>query len=71
VIPLIKIIAIAVIYKLTAIIIEPIGNKQVSDTMNEMGNAVVTMAVVLFLTALMFLIFMTIIIGIGGGRLWR
>jgi len=71
VIPLIKIIAIAVIYKLTAIIIEPIGNKQVSNAMNEMGNSVITMAVILFLTSLMFLIFMAIIIGIGGGRLWR
>jgi len=71
VIPLIKIVAIAVIYKLTAIIIEPIGNKQVSNTMNEMGNSVITMAVVLFLTSLMFLVFMAIIIGIGGGRLWR
>jgi stage III sporulation protein AE len=71
VVPLIKIIAISVIYKLTAIIIEPIGNKQASNAMNEMGNAVITMAVILFLTSLMFLVFMTIIIGIGGGRLWR
>ena len=71
VIPLIKIIAIAVIYKLTAIIIEPLGNKQTSNAMNEMGNSAIMMAVALFLTSFMFLIFMAIIIGIGGGRLWR
>ncbi len=70
-IPLIKLMAIAVIYKITAIIIEPIGNKQVSGCMNEMGNAVITMAVVLFLAALMFLVFLTIIIGIGGGSLLK
>lgn len=70
-IPLIKLMAIAVIYKITAIIIEPIGNKQVSGCMNEMGNSVITMAVVLFLAALMFLVFLTIIIGIGGGSLLR
>lgn len=70
-IPLIKLMAIAVIYKVTAIIIEPIGNKQVSGCMNEMGNSVITMAVVLFLAALMFLVFLTIIIGIGGGSLLK
>ncbi|QAT42837.1 stage III sporulation protein AE [Aminipila luticellarii] len=70
-IPLIKLMAIAIIYKVTAIIIEPIGNKQVSGCMNEMGNSVITMAVVLFLAALMFLVFLTIIIGIGGGSLLR
>jgi len=36
-----------------------------------MGNSVITIAVILFLTALMFLIFITIIIGIGGGALWK
>lgn len=69
--PLIKLMAIAVIYKITAIIIEPIGNKQVSGCMNEMGNSVITMAVVLFLSAVMFLVFLTIIIGIGGGSLLK
>jgi len=70
-IPLIKILAIAVIYKISAIIIEPIGNKEVSNCLNEMGNSVITIAVILFLTALMFLIFITIIFGIGGCALWK
>ncbi|QIB69401.1 stage III sporulation protein AE [Aminipila butyrica] len=70
-IPLMKLLAIAMVYKITAIVIEPIGNKQVSGCMNEMGNSVITMAVVLFLAALMFLVFLTIIIGIGGGSLLR
>lgn len=68
--PLVKILVVALIYKITAILIEPIGNKAVSDCINDMGNSVVTMAIVLFLSAMMFLIFLSIIIGIGGGRLW-
>lgn len=68
--PLVKILVVALVYKVTAIIIEPIGNKTVSDCINDMGNSVVTMAVVLFMSALMFLIFLSIIIGIGGGKLW-
>ena len=69
--PLIKLMAIAVVYKVIAIVIEPLGNKQVSGCMNEMGNSVITMGVILFLSALMFLLFITIIIGIGGGNLLK
>ena len=65
-VPLIKMLVIAVIYKITAIVTEPLGNKQTSECLNQMGNSVITMAVILFLTSLMFLIFITIIIGIGG-----
>ncbi|MCI8647833.1 MAG: stage III sporulation protein AE [Firmicutes bacterium] len=71
VMPVLKILAIAVIYKLTAVLAEPVATKQISASLNEMGSAVITMAVVLGLCALMFLIFLTIIIGIGGGRLWN
>ena len=69
--PLVKILAVAVIYKITAIIIEPIGNKTISDCLNEVGNSVITLAVILFLGAMMFLIFLSVIIGIGGGSLWK
>ena len=58
-------LAIAVVYKITAIITEPLGNKQVSECLNQMGNSVITMAVILFLTSMMFLVFIAIIIGIG------
>ena len=70
-IPLVKILAVAVVYKITAIIIEPIGNKTVSDCLNEVGNSIITLAIILFLGAMMFLIFLAIIIGIGGGSLWK
>lgn len=71
IVPLVKLLAIAVIYKITAILTEPLGNEQISGCMNEMGNSVITMCVILFLGALMFLLFLTVIIGIGGGSLLR
>lgn len=71
IIPMIKILAVALIYKITAVIIEPIGNKTISDCLNEVGNTVITLAIILFLGAMMFLIFLAVIIGIGGGSLWR
>jgi stage III sporulation protein AE len=69
--PVIKLLAIAIIYKITAIISEPITTKQISGTLGEMGSSVITMTVILGLSALMFLIFLTIIISIGGGTLWK
>lgn len=71
IIPLLKILAVALIFKVTAVVIEPIGNKTVSDCVNEVGNTVITLAIILFLCALMFMIFLAIIIGIGGGSLWK
>lgn len=69
--PVLKILAIAAVYKITGILAGPIGSKEVSASLDEMGNSVITMAVILGLCGLMFLIFLTIIIGIGGGSLWK
>lgn len=69
--PLINLLAVAAVYKITAILADPISTKQVSNALNEMGSSVITMTVVLGLSALMFLIFLTIIISIGGGSLWK
>lgn len=71
IIPMVKILAAAIVIKLTAVITEPIANKTISDCLNEIGNTVITLAVILFLGAIMFLIFLAIIIGIGEGKLWR
>lgn len=69
--PVLKMLSVALIYKLTAILCESISTKQITETLNEMGSAVITMTVILGMGALMFLIFLTIIIGIGGGTLWK
>jgi len=67
IIPVVKILAIAVVYKITAIAAEPVASKNISDCLNEIGTAAITMTVVLGVGALMFLIFITIIMGLGGG----
>lgn len=71
VIPMIKILAVALVFKISAVVIEPIGNKTISDCLNEVGNTVITLAIILFLVAMMFIIFLSIIIGIGGSSLWK
>lgn len=69
--PVIKILAVAAIYKIVAIAAEPITTKNISDCLSEIGTAAVTMTVVLGASALMFLIFITIIMGMGGGSIWK
>jgi stage III sporulation protein AE len=71
IVPMIKILAVALIFKVSAVVIEPIGNKTISDCLNEVGNTVITLAIILFLVAMMFIIFLSVIIGIGGGSLFR
>ena len=41
------------------------------DSLSEIGNAAVTMAVILAAAAMMFLVFITVLMGIGGGSLWK
>lgn len=64
-IPLIKLLAIALIYKITAALVEPIGNKVISDCLNELGNTVITLGAIVFLGAFLFIIFLSILISIG------
>ena len=63
--PLIKVLAVALVYKVTAALVEPIGNKVIADCLNEMGNTVILLAVVMFLCAVLFIIFISILISIG------
>ena len=71
VIPVLKLLSIAVIYKVIAIAAEPIASKNISDSLSEIGTAAITMTVVLGLGTMMFLIFITIIMGMGGGAIWN
>lgn len=66
IVPVIKILAITVIYKITAIAAEPIATKNISDSLNEIGTSAITMTVVLAAGALMFLIFITVVMCLGG-----
>lgn len=71
IVPVIKITAMAFIYKIIAVAAEPVASKNISDSINELGTAAVTMAVILAACAMMFLIFITILMGMGGGSIWK
>ncbi|MEA4988845.1 MAG: stage III sporulation protein AE [Anaerovorax sp.] len=64
-IPLLKLVAIAIVYKVVAVIAEPIGSKRIAVCMDEIGNTIITLAVVLLLGAILFLIFISILIAMG------
>ncbi|MDO4482114.1 MAG: stage III sporulation protein AE [Bacillota bacterium] len=66
-VPILKLAAAAAVYKLAAAVTEPLGNDSISDCMSEMGNTVITLAVIVFLTGLMFLIFIAMFAGYAGG----
>lgn len=65
-VPLLKIIVIGGIYKLTSALIEPVTDLKIADGLNDMGNTVISIGSVLFFTSLLFIIFLSIIMKIGG-----
>lgn len=66
-VPLIKLLIIAVIYKITAAAAEPICESKISDSLNDMGSCIVSLGAVMFFTSLLFIIFIGVIVGMGGG----
>lgn len=65
--PLIKILVIAFIYKVTAAVTEPVTESKISEGLNEMGSCVVSIGAIMFFTALLFIMYISVIIRIGGG----
>ena len=66
-VPLLKMLAAAVIYKLTAAAAEPITDSKIADGLNDMGSCMISIASIVFFTSLLFIIFISIVVGIGGG----
>lgn len=64
VLPLIKIISITIIYKCTAIFIEPVSETKLSKVMDDLGTSLITMGSMIFFTSLLFIIFITSIISL-------
>ena len=65
--PLLKMLACALIYKLTAAVTEPVTDSKIPAGLSDMGNCLISMTAIVFFTALLFIIFISIIVGIGGG----
>ena len=66
-VPLLKMLACALIYKLTAAVTEPVTDSKIPAGLSDMGNCLISMTAIVFFTALLFIIFISIINGIGGG----
>ncbi len=64
-IPMTKILALIVIYKLCAAVIEPIAQSQLVDCLNQMSNALILLFATVSSIAIMFFITITIIVGTG------
>ena len=66
-VPLIKIVIIAVIYKLAAALCEPVTDTKIADGLNEMGSCLISIGSIMLFNALLFIMFITTIMKIGGG----
>ena len=66
-VPITKLLIIALIYKITAAAAEPICDSKISDTLNDMGSCIVSLGAVMFFASLLFIIFIGVIVGMGGG----
>lgn len=65
-IPILKIMAISMIYKVTALLIEPVASKKIAAGVSDIGTCLVTMGAIVFFASLLFIIFITSIIRLGG-----
>lgn len=63
--PLIKIVALILIYKLSSAMIEPIADGRIVDSLNDMAKSLILVFVAVLSVAIMFFIVVTIIISTG------
>lgn len=65
IIPLVKIIAMAFIYKLAGAVIQPVGEENISDCLNGLGNNLITVFGAVAVVGLLFFFTLAIVVGIG------
>ena len=63
--PIIKILALILIYKLSSAIIQPIADGRIVNSLNDMAKSLILVLVAVLAVAIMFFMLVTIIIGIG------
>ena len=65
-IPILKTLAIAGIYKITACVIEPVASKKIAEGVSDIGTVLITLTAILFFSSLLFILFLTSIMKLGG-----
>jgi len=63
--PAIKILTVALIFKFSAAVLQPVGSKQIISTIDVIGKSVIYLFVCLSIVSLMFFLSMTLIIAAG------
>ncbi|GAB6274721.1 MAG: stage III sporulation protein AE [Peptococcaceae bacterium] len=63
--PLLKIIALAFIYKLAGALLQPVGEGRMVECLNDLGNSLLVVFAVVATTGLLFFFALTIVIGVG------
>lgn len=65
VVPLVKIITMAFIYKLAGAVIQPVGEENISNCLNGLGNNLITMFAAVAVVGLLFFFTLAIVVGLG------
>jgi stage III sporulation protein AE len=65
IIPVMKIISLIIVYKLTSAVIEPIANNRIVDCLGEISKSLIMLLATVSAVGVMFFIAVTIIIGAG------
>lgn len=63
--PVLKILSLIVIYKITAVLIEPISDSKIVNCLNDMSSSLVIVFATVFSVAIMFFIAITAVVGAG------
>lgn len=63
--PMLKIISLIIIYKITAVLIEPVSDKKIVDCLNDMSSSLVIVFATVISVAIMFFIAITAVVGAG------
>lgn len=64
-IPLLKILAMAFIYKLAGALIQPVGDSRLGQCLDKLGNSLITIFAAVATVGLLFFFAVTIVVGIG------
>ncbi len=63
--PILKILSLIIIYKITAVLIEPISDSKIVDCLNDMSSSLVLIFATVISVAIMFFIAVTALVGAG------
>jgi len=65
VMPLLKIMCLAIIYKLAGALIQPMEDGQMVNCLNDLGNSLITVFAVVTITGVLFFFTLTIVVAVG------